>query len=151
MANDKKIIVNKRPRGNESGRDSPKSPGHIDVKKKRKFEDKTDKKLPKLRKSDERRQNTCFFGVCLTCYQYGDSTIGEISDFAYNHMCESSSGGDEEEKKKCIEALKNQIQKLENSSTSGAEARAKVHAMAKPTPPSPPPPSPSAVTLTPDK
>lgn len=148
MANDKKIIGNKRPRKDECDGDFQKSSGHIDVKKKKKIEHKTDEKLPKTRKSDE-RQNTRFLGVCLTCYQYGNSTIGEVSDFAYNHMCESSPETIEEDKKKCIEALKKQIHKLESSSTSGTEAKPKAKVQAKPSSPLMPPSSP--VPFTSDK
>lgn len=125
----KKLIGKKRPHKNEGDGKSPESSGPVDVKKKKKIEETTGFHSPKKRRSDERWQNTSFLGVCLTCYQYGNSTIEEVSDFAYNHMCETETI--EDDKKKYIEVLKEQIQKLENSVGSGSEARPIVRAKAK--------------------
>lgn len=82
-----KLIAKKQLPTVESDEVRQKSSNH---KKKKIFKGKGDEKSLKNRRSNERRQNAKFFGVCLTCFQYGDSTIGEVSDFAYNHMCESN-------------------------------------------------------------
>lgn len=128
MANEEKSKGKKRLAEDESDGDSPKE------NKKSKFEDKIVEKSAK-RRSDERRQNARFFAVCLTCYKFAISTIGEISDYAYSHMCEMSPETIDEDKNKSIVAFNEQMS-LESSSTSAAEAKATTSS-----PPPPPPPT----------
>lgn len=74
------------------------------------FKGEGDAKSPFKRRSNERRQNAKFIGICLTCNQYHKCTIGEVSSFAYEHMCydaEVNADGLD----RCIQFLKDQ-QKL---------------------------------------
>lgn len=137
----------KRPRENESDEDSTKSSSHTGIPNKMlKLEDKSEDKSANKRRSDERRHNAKFFAVCLTCYQYGISTIGEVADFSYTHMCESGIVEDdkkkvEEDKQNVVEALKAQVSfgssTNKGSSTNATEAEAEANTTTQ-TPPSPP-------------
>lgn len=40
------------------------------------------------RTSNERRENAKFLGICKTCFDFGDSRVGEVADFVAVHMCE---------------------------------------------------------------
>lgn len=73
------------------------------------FKGESDEKSPLKRRSDEIRKRANFFGVCLKCYQYSKCTFGEMSSFAFEHMCDLTKEHNENGLKEAITFLENQL------------------------------------------
>lgn len=95
----------------ESPENQPKKIDTIALEKK-KFKGESDEKSLLKRRSDERRQHANLFGICLTCYQYGTSTLGEMSSFAYEHMCDLNQEPNENGLKEAIKILETHLSSI---------------------------------------
>lgn len=87
----------------------------------KKSKGEVDDKFPHKRRSDERRKNTIFMGVCLTCNEYYGSTIGEVSSFAFEHMCYTDGGRKSDGLEQCIQFLKSQRKSIRKEEKTAPE------------------------------
>lgn len=88
----------------------------------------------KKRRSEERRDNAKFIGICMSCYQYANSTTGEVSSFVYEHMCNTINV---DGIKECIALLQSRLASLCQPVVSSKQIEVSTSSAPPPPPPAP--------------